>query len=127
MILPSGLSAYTRDGALKRDGDGLIVTSEGNPVVPEITIPADFCEDAVLSGAFSGADGCDSVVIGDAALSCASRCGELLPTGVPVTFSPCDGQVTARDLPEWILQDGLPVRFQIQLHKAVWPDRDRGV
>lgn len=39
--LPSGLSAYTRDGALKRSADGLIVTSDGYPVVPEITIPSD--------------------------------------------------------------------------------------
>ncbi|MBR28325.1 flagellar basal-body rod protein FlgG [Albimonas donghaensis] len=41
VILPSGISAYTRDGALKRNGDGLIVTSDGYPVAPEITIPAD--------------------------------------------------------------------------------------
>ncbi len=41
VTLPSGASGYTRDGGLKRDGDGLIVTSEGNPVVPEITIPVD--------------------------------------------------------------------------------------
>ena len=39
--LPSGRSAYTRDGALKRSADGLIVTSDGYPVVPGITIPAD--------------------------------------------------------------------------------------
>ena len=39
--LPSGQSAYTRDGALKRSGEGLIVTSEGHPVTPEITIPDD--------------------------------------------------------------------------------------
>lgn len=39
--LPSGLSAYTRDGGLKRSADGLIVTSDGYPVVPEITIPSD--------------------------------------------------------------------------------------
>jgi len=39
VILPSGLSAYTRDGALKRDGDGRIVTSDGYPVVPEVVIP----------------------------------------------------------------------------------------
>ncbi len=39
--LPSGLSAYTRDGALKRSADGLIVTSDGFPVAPEITIPED--------------------------------------------------------------------------------------
>lgn len=41
VTLPSGASAYTRDGALKRTGDGLIVTSDGHPVAPGITIPAD--------------------------------------------------------------------------------------
>lgn len=41
VTLPSGDAAYTRDGALKRTGDGLIVTSDGFPVAPEITIPDD--------------------------------------------------------------------------------------
>ncbi len=41
VTLPSGLSAYTRDGALKRTGDGLIVTSDGYEVAPGITIPTD--------------------------------------------------------------------------------------
>ncbi|GAB4387261.1 flagellar basal-body rod protein FlgG [Albidovulum sp.] len=41
VTLPSGISAYTRDGALKRTGDGLIVTSDGYQVAPGITIPAD--------------------------------------------------------------------------------------
>ena len=41
VTLPSGQSAYTRDGALKRSADGLIVTSDGFPVGPEITIPDD--------------------------------------------------------------------------------------
>lgn len=39
--MPSGGSAYTRDGALKRTGDGLIVTSDGHPVAPGVTIPSD--------------------------------------------------------------------------------------
>ena len=39
--LPSGQAAYTRDGALKRDGEGLIVTAAGFPVAPQITIPDD--------------------------------------------------------------------------------------
>ncbi len=39
--LPSGIAAYTRDGQLKRTGEGLIVTSEGFPVIPNITIPED--------------------------------------------------------------------------------------
>lgn len=39
--LPSGGSAYTRDGGLKRAADGQIVTSEGFAVAPGITIPSD--------------------------------------------------------------------------------------
>ncbi|MBO9453278.1 flagellar basal-body rod protein FlgG [Tropicibacter sp. R16_0] len=39
--LPSGQSAYTRDGSLKRSAEGLIVTSDGYTVTPEITIPTD--------------------------------------------------------------------------------------
>lgn len=41
VTLPSGQAAYTRDGGLKRTGEGLIVTSDGFPVAPEITIPSD--------------------------------------------------------------------------------------
>lgn len=41
VTLPSGISAYTRDGGLKRSPDGQIVTSDGFPVVPGITIPPD--------------------------------------------------------------------------------------
>lgn len=41
VTLPSGETAYTRDGALKRTADGLIVTSDGYQVTPGITIPSD--------------------------------------------------------------------------------------
>lgn len=41
VTLPNGTPAYTRDGGLKRSGDGQIVTSDGYPVVPDITIPRD--------------------------------------------------------------------------------------
>ena len=39
VTMPSGISGYTRDGALKRSPDGQIVTSDGYPVAPGITIP----------------------------------------------------------------------------------------
>lgn len=39
--MPSGQTGYTRDGALKRSAEGLIVTSDGYPVAPGITIPSD--------------------------------------------------------------------------------------
>lgn len=37
-----------------------------------------------------------------------------------VLFSPSHDQLPARELADWILQDRLPVRFQIQLHKYLW-------
>ncbi|MBZ4022011.1 flagellar basal-body rod protein FlgG [Rhodobacter sp. TJ_12] len=41
VTMPSGISAYTRDGGLKRSADGQVVTSDGYPLVPNITIPDD--------------------------------------------------------------------------------------
>jgi flagellar basal-body rod protein FlgG len=41
VTLPNGAPAYTRDGALRRTGDGLIVTADGHEVAPGITIPDD--------------------------------------------------------------------------------------
>lgn len=41
VTLPSGLSGFTRDGSLKQSADGLIVTSDGYPVAPDITVPED--------------------------------------------------------------------------------------
>jgi flagellar basal-body rod protein FlgG len=41
VTLPDGRPAFTRDGAHKVTGDGLVVTSDGYPVAPEITVPAD--------------------------------------------------------------------------------------
>jgi 7-carboxy-7-deazaguanine synthase len=37
-----------------------------------------------------------------------------------VLFSPSYGQVEARDLAQWILDERLPVRLQVQLHKYLW-------
>ncbi|MCB0263613.1 MAG: flagellar basal-body rod protein FlgG [Calditrichia bacterium] len=39
--MPDGNAAYTRDGALKISSDGLIVTTDGYVVEPELTIPED--------------------------------------------------------------------------------------
>ena len=43
-----------------------------------------------------------------------------LPRRCPVLLSPAQGLVEPRDLAEWILADGLQVRFQMQLHKLLW-------
>lgn len=39
-----------------------------------------------------------------------------------VLFSPSWGQLDARELAEWILDDRLEVRCQLQLHKYLWGD-----
>lgn len=39
--LPSGTSAYTRDGAFKRTAEGLMVNADGYPLAGDITIPED--------------------------------------------------------------------------------------
>ena len=43
-----------------------------------------------------------------------------LDTICPVLLSPAAGLVDATALADWILADGLDVRFQMQLHKLLW-------
>jgi 7-carboxy-7-deazaguanine synthase len=38
----------------------------------------------------------------------------------PVLFSPVQGALNPAQLAQWILDDRLPVRFQLQLHKVLW-------
>jgi len=38
----------------------------------------------------------------------------------PVLFSPVQGQLDPAQLAQWIIDDHLPVRFQLQLHKVLW-------
>ncbi len=44
-----------------------------------------------------------------------------------VLFSPSHGVLPPADLARWILDDGLRVRVQLQLHKYLWPGVERGV
>jgi len=46
---------------------------------------------------------------------------------VALLFSPAHGRLEAQRLAEWILDDRLDVRLNLQLHRVIWPDRDRGV
>lgn len=42
-------------------------------------------------------------------------------------FSPSHDEMPSMDLAGWILQDGLPVRLQLQIHKYIWGSQARGV
>jgi len=57
--MPDGTLAYTRDGAFQKDSQGVMVTSSGFPVQPQITIPPDAVSltigrDGVVSALQSG-------------------------------------------------------------------------
>lgn len=39
-----------------------------------------------------------------------------------ILVSPSFGEVDHRELADWILEDKLPVRYQLQLHKLLWDD-----
>jgi flagellar basal-body rod protein FlgG len=41
ILMPNGQLAYTRDGSFHPDAQGTLVTSDGNPLQPTITIPSD--------------------------------------------------------------------------------------
>ena len=46
---------------------------------------------------------------------------------VPVLFSPVHGTLDPGELARWVLEDGLPARVQVQLHKYLWPGVERGI
>ncbi len=45
----------------------------------------------------------------------------------PILFSPVYDNIDIQDLSEWILEDGIKVRLQIQLHKHIWDADAKGV
>ena len=44
-----------------------------------------------------------------------------------VLVSPVHGDLDPGELARWVLEDALPVRVQLQLHKLLWPEAGRGV
>ncbi|MDH3626564.1 MAG: 7-carboxy-7-deazaguanine synthase QueE [Acidobacteriota bacterium] len=45
----------------------------------------------------------------------------------PILFSGVHESLSATRLADWVLEDRLPVRVQLQLHKLLWPGVERGV
>ena len=44
-----------------------------------------------------------------------------------VLLSPVFGRIAPADIVAWMLEDRLPARFQLQMHKFIWEPRARGV
>lgn len=47
--------------------------------------------------------------------------------GKHILFSPVSGKIPTIHLAEWMLEDHLDVRLHLQLHKFIWPGREKGV
>jgi 7-carboxy-7-deazaguanine synthase len=45
---------------------------------------------------------------------------------VPVFFSPAHQRLNPAELAEWMLEDHLNARLQLQIHKILWPDVEKG-
>ena len=56
-----------------------------------------------------------------------TRAHDLSQRVAAVIFSPVWGQVDLQAMADWILTDGLDVRFGYQLHKLIWGSEARGV
>ena len=55
-------------------------------------------------------------------------CKFALPQRVnAVLFSPVFGRIEPVQIVNWILEDKLDVRFQLQLHKSIWDPQQHGV
>ncbi len=46
---------------------------------------------------------------------------------LPVLIAPVFGVVSPKDVAQWILESGLPLRLNVQLHKYIWGPEARGV
>lgn len=46
---------------------------------------------------------------------------------VRVSLSPAWGELPPAELARWLLEDRLGVRLQVQLHRVLWPNAERGV
>ncbi len=44
-----------------------------------------------------------------------------------ILFSPVFGKIAFAELAKWILEDNLNIRLHLQLHKIIWPDKQRRV
>jgi 7-carboxy-7-deazaguanine synthase len=55
------------------------------------------------------------------------ECHQLANRVKAVLLSPVFGRIEPRQIVEWMLEDRLSARFQLQIHKFIWEPRARGV
>ena len=52
---------------------------------------------------------------------------DLAAIGATLLASTVWGRLAPRDLVEWVIEDKLPVRVQVQMHKVIWGAEAQGV
>lgn len=155
MVLVTGGEPLLQPGvvelceALMADGRGVLLETSGTRgpanAVPLSAVPAGVHRIVDLKAPGSGIDaglldwdGIADLDAGDELkIVCADRVDYAwgrdlmgtgrLPADVPVVFGPVAGSLDPRDLAAWMLADKLAARLQLQLHKIIWPDLERGV
>jgi len=65
----------------------------------------------------------DDFLFAERMLSCLPAC----LSADRILFSAVSGQLMPDRLARWMLDDHVQARLQLQLHKLIWPGRDRGV
>jgi 7-carboxy-7-deazaguanine synthase len=101
--------------------------------IMDIKCPSSGESEKFFSKNFLYLDGKDQIklVIGDRKDYEFAKCRlEEIPTQIPhhhVLFSPIFGRLAPRELAGWMLTDHLSARLNLQLHKVIWPEIDRGV
>jgi len=56
-----------------------------------------------------------------------SRKHHLFSRAVPILLSPVYGKLDPKNLVAWILEDKIPARLNLQIHKVIWSSETRGV
>ena len=84
VTLPDGTTGYTRAGAFHLDGQGLVVTSEGYAVEPQISVPANatsvsISKDGIVSATVAGAT--EAQQLGTIEIATFANPGGLRPLG----------------------------------------------
>ena len=50
-----------------------------------------------------------------------------LNTKCEILFSPVFNKIEPKIIVDWIMEDNLDVRFQLQIHKFIWEENKKGV
>lgn len=99
-------------------------------LVMDMKVPSSGCSDMMMFSNFAFLTDKDEIkfVIGSKNdYEWSKKVIEMYHKKGSITFSPVFNSIEYGKIAEWILNDGLDARFQLQLHKFIWKPDERGV